>query len=93
LLIDWPVSGVLPERSGYSQVDPSLYQCARNLLTTGCGLPDRVIARSIVVDAAFQGFGRILGKVRKNRVPDTAWNAKIQLTASDRNLTRVRDLD
>ena len=74
-------------------MDASLHLSARDFLEAARGFLDRIIARSVVADAACQYFGRVFWKECKDRLPETAWNAKFQFTASDRNLTGIRDLD
>ena len=79
--------------SGYSQMDPPSYPSAGDFFaTTRCFL-DCVIPRCVVMDAACQKLGRVLWKKGDDRLPDTAWNAKFQFTASDGNLALVGDLD
>lgn len=74
-------------------MDAPPYMSARDFLKAAHGFLDRIIARLVVVDAVCQNLKYILRKEGKDRLPDTPWNAKFQLTASHRNLTRIRDLD
>lgn len=78
---------------GYPQMDASLYLRTWDFLKAAGGFLNCIAARSVVADATCQVLGRVLWKYGKNRLPDKAWNAKFQLTASDRNLGGIRDLD
>jgi hypothetical protein len=71
----------------------SFYPCAWHLLTTARGLLDRIIAWSVFSDAACQNLGRFLRKELKDRLPDTPWNVKFQLTVIYRDLALIGDLD
>src|SRR5208337_67330 len=71
----------------------TLHLSARDFFRAAKHFSDRIIVRSVVSDAACQDLGHILWKCSEDRLPDTTWNAQLQLTAGHWNLGRIHDLD